>query len=84
MQHRFTTHFAAIGTLRCNDGDGDGNLNVKTAIGLMGKTTTLQVQHGLISGLMEDVNKPLGTFLSLSELGTLEFNSRRVRLHLTK
>ena len=33
------------GYIRSDDGDGDGNENVKKAIGLMGKTTTLQVLH---------------------------------------
>ena len=35
---------------------------------------------------MEDVNKQRRNFISLSELGygPLEFNFRRVRLHLTK
>ena len=31
--------------IRSDDGDGDGNENVKKAIGLMGKTATLQVLH---------------------------------------
>ena len=33
------------GYIRSDDGDGDGNENVKKAIGLMGKTATLQVLH---------------------------------------
>ena len=31
--------------IRSDDGDGGGNENVKKAIGLMGKTATLQVLH---------------------------------------
>ena len=31
--------------IRSDDGDGDGNENVKKAIGLMGKTAILQVLH---------------------------------------
>ena len=31
--------------IRSDDGDGDGNESVKKAIGLMGKTATLQVLH---------------------------------------
>jgi len=33
------------GYIRFDDGDGDGNENVKKAVGLMGKTATLQVPH---------------------------------------
>ena len=33
------------GYIRSDDGDGGGNENVKKAIGLMGKTATLQVLH---------------------------------------
>ena len=33
------------GYIRSDDGDGDGNENVRKAIGLMGKTATLQVLH---------------------------------------
>ena len=33
------------GYIRFDDGDGDGNENVKKAVGLMGKTATLQVLH---------------------------------------
>ena len=33
------------GYIRSDDGDGDGDENVKKAIGLMGKTATLQVLH---------------------------------------
>ena len=33
------------GYIRSDDGDSDGNENVKKAIGLMGKTATLQVLH---------------------------------------
>ena len=34
-----------VGTLRSDDGDGDGNKNVIQAIGLIRKTTTLHVHH---------------------------------------
>ena len=33
------------GYIRSDDGDGGGNENVRKAIGLMGKTATLQVLH---------------------------------------
>ena len=64
--------------------DGDSSENVKQAIGLISKTTTLHVQHtflyislrhctttawkSLISRFIEDVNKRQRIFLSLSKL----------------
>ena len=38
-----------IGSFSNDDGDGDGNENVKTAIGFLGKTTTLHVQHAFLT-----------------------------------
>ena len=75
---------------------------IREKIGLISKTTTLHVYHTFlyislpflndydvkmpISRFMENVNKHLRNFISLSELeyGPLEFNFRRARLHLTK
>ena len=37
-----------IGTLRSNDGDGDGNENLKKAAGLISKTTTLDVHYAFV------------------------------------
>ena len=39
-------HLLTKGTLRNYDGDGNGN--VKKAIGLMSKTTTLHVHHAFL------------------------------------
>ena len=39
-------HLLTKGTLRNSDGDGNGN--VKKAIGLMSKTTTLHVHHAFL------------------------------------
>ena len=77
--------------------DGDSSENVKQAIGLISKTTTLHVQHTFFVHFfasphdygmkipMEDVNKRQRIFLSLSKLecGPREINSREIRLHLT-
>ena len=37
-----------IGTLRNYDGNGNGNVNVKKAIGLMSKPTTLHVHNSFL------------------------------------
>ena len=71
-----------LGTLRSNDGDGNGNTS--KAIGLISKTTILHVHHtflyiSLLSlhdydvkmpnfTLTEEVHKRRRNFLSLSEL----------------
>ena len=39
---------AIIRTLRSDDGDGDGNENVKKAIGLITKKTILHVHHAFL------------------------------------
>ena len=38
-----------IGSFSNDDGDGDGNENVKTGKGFSGKTTTLHVQHAFLT-----------------------------------
>ena len=40
-------HYLVIGTLRCDDGDGNDNVN--KAIGLITKTTMLHVHHAFLS-----------------------------------
>ena len=87
-----------VGTLRSDDGDGSGNKNFKQATKNNNSARdahslyiSLPSLHDcdtkcLISRFMEDVNKPRRKCLSLPELarGTLELNSKRVRLHLIK
>ena len=78
--------------------DGDGNQDVKKAIGLLHKTTTLHVYHAFLYISLPslhdyDVKMPnykfyggrkQATIVSLSKLecGPQEINSREIRLHL--
>ena len=80
-----------------SNNDGDANENVKTAIGLLSKTTSLHVHHAFLyiswpllhdydvkmpnSRFMEDVNKRRRNFLSKLECGPQEINSREICLH---
>ena len=38
----------SVGSFSNDDGDGDGNENVKKAIGLLSKTTSLHVHHAFL------------------------------------
>ena len=62
-----------LGTLRCLN--GDGNDNVKKGIGLIGKTTTLHVQHAFLYTSLAslddcDLKKPNFTFYGGRERAT--------------
>jgi len=39
---------SSVGSFSNDDGDGDGNQDVKKAIGLLRKTTTLHVHHAFL------------------------------------
>ena len=44
----FASARKAVGNFRNDDGDGDGNQEVKKAMGLLRKTTTLHVHHAFL------------------------------------
>ena len=90
----------AISTLRSNDADGNENVKKQYVLyakqllctcftfisTFLWRSCTITTWKCLISRFMDYVNKQRQNFISLSELGNgpLEFNSRRIRLHLTK
>ena len=81
--------------MSCSNDDGDGNEDVKKAIGLLSKTTTLHVNHTfsyISSPSLHDcdVKMPNFTFYGGRKLAAanfslskLEINSKEIRLHLT-
>ena len=93
---KYASSLAELGTLR--SADGDGNENVKKAIGLMAKRTILHVHHAfctflsrpcrtttlkcLISRLTEEVHKRRRNFLSRSKLGYGSYEFSFRRVHL--
>ena len=93
---KYASSLAELGTLR--SADGDGNENVKKAIGLIAKTTILHVHHAfctflsrpcrtttlkcLISRLTEEVHKRRRNFLSRSKLGYGSYEFSFRRVHL--
>ena len=43
-----TVSLLSLGSFTNDDGDGDGNEDVKKAVGLLRKTTTLHVHHAFL------------------------------------
>ena len=76
----FVTHFVGGGIIGSFiSDDGDGNENVKTAIGLLGKTANLHVHHAFLyisSPLLHDydVKMPNFTFYGGRKQATKKFS----------